>query len=947
MMTKGQLSRHILVALIIASAIALGWYSVFNQRKALIEENIIAYQHTELEIARSTARSIEIYIGDQVKVHGRSDSKMLGQEVFDSFIVPIHLLENGHAWLCLKDSAVLGLDDDFVHENWDQGIAEIFEENMFNEAKDYEKMLADIREAREGVGRFVWSARKGEEIAAWTPVRAQRSIWIVGVSTPLSEILESSGAIKQYTFFNTLAWANTALLLCIYFLWLFSTQQQEKTHRELRASEVRYRDLFNSAPDGVSILDKQGTILECSQSTALLYGYSSPKELVGKKLSELMSTNSLKAFRGKMPILQSLNSAEGEIRIIRPDGSFVDVWRKGHPLTDAQGNFSGILSYDRDISEPIRTENEYKKLHQAVEQSANSVVITNLDGGIEYVNPKFLRVTGYAKEEVLGENPRVLKSEEHSEEFYKKMWDTLISGNEWHGEFCNRRKDGSLYWESANITPVFDQSGKITHFIAIKEDITQQIYVERELKKAYQNLEAKVKERTAELKESEERYRLLFERNLAAVYRTSLDGQLFDSNDAFVKLMGYASQEEIQRETAEKFYFTAEDREIFLNNLREKGILSNQETLLRKKDGSPVWLLEEVILGRDEEGENYIQGTAIDITERKEVEKELKESEERYRSFFENSPISLWEEDYSAVMEYMDNLRATGIEDLSAYFDKYPEEVSKCAALAKILDVNPATLKIYEAEDKEKIISNLNNVFTKESLTLFKKQLIAFYEGIVQFEGESITKTLKGKKNNIMLNISPLVDKKVLVSIMDITERKKMEEKLHLQATTDPLTEAYNRRYFFDLAQQEIERSLRYTRPLSIMIFDIDHFKKVNDTFGHAIGDEVLRQISKEFQSMLRENDIFARYGGEEFVILLPETTKEQAGQMAERMRKKCAEAPLDLREASVSLTISFGVSCLGGERLNLDELLLRADKALYQSKEGGRNRVTVWGGEK
>ena len=177
----------------------------------------------------------------------------------------------------------------------------------------------------------------------------------------------------------------------------------------------------------------------------------------------------------------------------------------------------------------------------------------------------------------------------------------------------------------------------------------------------------------------------------------------------------------------------------------------------------------------------------------------------------------------------------------------------------------------------------------------------------------------------------------------EIEARKKAEKKLRQQATTDYLTGIFNRRYFFETARKELERAQRYNHPLSIIIFDIDHFKKINDTYGHGAGDKALCLLTVEGKSRLRENDVFARYGGEEFVILLPETDLEQARQMAERMRKKRAETPLNLGVATVKLTISFGVSSLDNENIPLDELLLRTDKALYQAKETGRNRVCVW----
>ena len=163
----------------------------------------------------------------------------------------------------------------------------------------------------------------------------------------------------------------------------------------------------------------------------------------------------------------------------------------------------------------------------------------------------------------------------------------------------------------------------------------------------------------------------------------------------------------------------------------------------------------------------------------KQAEEALRKSEERYRTFFDNSPISLWEEDYSAVMEYMKDLHDSGVKDMRSYFDDHPEEIAKCAGLAKILDVNPATLQIYEAQSREDLLENLNDVFTEDSLEIFKEQLITFFEGGLEFRGEGITQTLTGKKNYIQLMTSLLSEYRVLVSITDITDVKRMEAQLY------------------------------------------------------------------------------------------------------------------------------------------------------------------------
>jgi diguanylate cyclase (GGDEF)-like protein len=162
-------------------------------------------------------------------------------------------------------------------------------------------------------------------------------------------------------------------------------------------------------------------------------------------------------------------------------------------------------------------------------------------------------------------------------------------------------------------------------------------------------------------------------------------------------------------------------------------------------------------------------------------------------------------------------------------------------------------------------------------------------------------------------------------------------------AITDSLTHIYNRRQFFELADQEFDRSRRYERPFSIIMFDIDLFKKVNDTFGHSVGDVVLQRIADICKGALRDVDIIARYGGEEFVILLPETTATEAQLMAERLRQLVARTTMEINSIKINITLSFGVVEVDQSIRNIEELLDRSDQALYYSKRSGRNCVSIW----
>jgi diguanylate cyclase (GGDEF)-like protein len=159
------------------------------------------------------------------------------------------------------------------------------------------------------------------------------------------------------------------------------------------------------------------------------------------------------------------------------------------------------------------------------------------------------------------------------------------------------------------------------------------------------------------------------------------------------------------------------------------------------------------------------------------------------------------------------------------------------------------------------------------------------------------------------------------------------------QAITDALTNVYNRRGLYQLGEFEFERARRIHRPFSVLMFDIDHFKRVNDTHGHAIGDQVLRHLAERCRQNSRVMDIIGRYGGEEFVILLPETNLESARQTATRLRRTIIRTPFITDAGSLPVTVSMGVA-EATERDTFNTLIEKADKALYHAKQTGRDRI-------
>lgn len=186
-------------------------------------------------------------------------------------------------------------------------------------------------------------------------------------------------------------------------------------------------------------------------------------------------------------------------------------------------------------------------------------------------------------------------------------------------------------------------------------------------------------------------------------------------------------------------------------------------------------------------------------------------------------------------------------------------------------------------------------------------------------------------------------DRQFVAIIRDISENKKTEEELLRLAATDPLTGAFNRREFTSIADREALRSSRYHHPLSILILDLDHFKRLNDTYGHAAGDKALQRFTTLCCNALRNVDIFGRWGGEEFVALLPETAIEGAAVIAERLRKIVEDNVLMYNDHRLNFTVSIGVAQYKDSEVSVDAPLVRADSAVYDAKKAGRNRIAVY----
>ena len=182
---------------------------------------------------------------------------------------------------------------------------------------------------------------------------------------------------------------------------------------------------------------------------------------------------------------------------------------------------------------------------------------------------------------------------------------------------------------------------------------------------------------------------------------------------------------------------------------------------------------------------------------------------------------------------------------------------------------------------------------------------------------------------------------KLLANQLD--EIKMLQENLHKQVIRDHLTGLFNRRYLYETFDREFARAKRENYPLSVMMIDLDHFKEINDTYGHQVGDEVLVSLGNLLQRSIRQGDIACRYGGDEFLIIMPGIHEEDAEQRAETLRHEVKNIPINSSKEKAFVTVSIGIAVYPKHGNDLDHIVKASDDALYEAKHAGRNRVSVW----
>lgn len=249
-------------------------------------------------------------------------------------------------------------------------------------------------------------------------------------------------------------------------------EERQRIEQALRESEEKYRTVVHTAKEGIWILDNKNRTTFVNEKIAEMLGYT-PREISDDSLFHFMSKESQRVARVHLSRRMDGMIEQHYLKFYRKNGEEIWTIFNSRPLFEKNGKYLGAMAMIADITERKLAEAQIRKLSSAVEQSTSIIIITDTDANIDYVNPRFTEVTGYSREEILGKNPRILKSTQTSPEVYAELWRTIENGGEWHGELHNKKKNGESYWARVSISPIKNSDGIITHYLGIQEDVTE------------------------------------------------------------------------------------------------------------------------------------------------------------------------------------------------------------------------------------------------------------------------------------------------------------------------------------------------------------------------------------------------------------------------------------------------------------------------------------------
>jgi diguanylate cyclase (GGDEF)-like protein/PAS domain S-box-containing protein len=662
---------------------------------------------------------------------------------------------------------------------------------------------------------------------------------------------------------------------------------------------------INQIPDyALFMLDPSGRIMGWNAGAERLNGYSA-QEIIGRHFSIFFLAEDLAAEKPRhiLEIASREGTYQEEGWRVRKDGTRFWATVTTTALKDEQGKLQGFADLARDFTE--------RKMHEAAlhaarearyraiyENSHDAIFLTRPhDGVVLAANPAACHLFGYSEQQLLSMDRDDLL--DLNDPRFVGAWLERAEAGAVDTELTFIRRDGARFEAGVSSKLFTDENGQQLACTNL-HDITER------------------KQTEEALRQSEERFRLLYENAPLAIIQIDQNGVLISANPKFAEISGYSPEETIGLSRHD--VTLPEERALIEKNTKDflSGRIdtSHYERHLVRKDGSTIWVRQTAQLTRDKQGKPQ-WGIVVfeDITERKQAEEALQQSEEKFRATFEHVPLG----------------------------------ISECTIEGRFLDANPKLLDILGYTKDEFVQLTVKDVThpgdVEATLSNFQKLAAGEIDEYV-IEKRYIRKDRSMVWVNVTATLTPIHGKPnyMVAAIEDISARKKTEAKLkrameasYHQANHDMLTGLANRAAFHDRLKEARAYAGRDGHLVAVHLLDLDGFKSINDTLGHHIGDLLLQEVARRIKSYVRATDFLARLGGDEFVVIQthlaePAAAAVLAGKLVEELGRTYV-----LEGQEVHSGTSIGIALYPNDAETPEDLMKHADLALYEAKHRGR----------
>jgi diguanylate cyclase (GGDEF)-like protein/PAS domain S-box-containing protein len=737
---------------------------------------------------------------------------------------------------------------------------------------------------------------------------------------------------------------------------LMDVTERRWAEESLRASGEQFRNISDAAVDGIAVIDGSGTVIHWSLAAERIFGHPR-SEMVGRTIHSQLMPEQFRgqygkgwrefAQTGRGPMIGNVH----QLRALRRDGTEFSIEVSVAALRvrgqwGAVGIFRDVtqrkhadearrLALVRDVTERTKHHQESQTLRSAIEQGPTSVVITDAQANIVYVNPRFTQRTGYSTEEVIGKNPRALKSGIHPDDFYHEMWSTLSAGQVWQGEICNRTKAGQLYWESASISPVRNEDGQVTHYLAVTEDITatKRENVLRELFHAIDRCILRGTPTNQILALICAKMTILFDDALIWIGMKEFDGS--------IRVHTHSSAHADYLKDVNVRWDDAPEGDGPAGRAIQSGEL--QCTQVNDPCFAP-WYSKAKQYG-------FQTAIAIPLVLRGAVDGVL--------SIYSPCPKLPNGEACGELVNVASRISVT----LDQALD---QEQLRLQGVALSAAANGVFIT-----DRDCRIKWVNDGFTRQSgysaaeavgqtphllssgdqKGPFCDDLWHTIRGGEVWKGNVEKRHKSGSLYMVNQSITPLRDDHGQITHFvaiheDITARVQAEARIEYDAHHDSLTGLFNRTVFQSNLPMAMAHAKRAGHMVALFFLDLDHFKFINDTLGHASGDLLLRTVADRLRSALRDADVVARLGGDEFAIIQTDLTHINGCiTLAQKLLRHLSQ-PVEMDGHQLHVTASIGITVYPADDSDPAQLVKNADLAMYRAKHEGRNNYQFYSAE-